>query len=103
MKSIQSRRTCFGILLVTLLLTASGCTSDFYLSEKEVVAYSKVLDTQSIANLYFDNLAGRSITLLFENSSGTPRLQSSNLLAEMRRTEMQQLESGLAGVQLTRL
>ncbi len=89
--------------LVMAPLTLAGCGDDFYLSEKEVAAYSSVFASEATLNLHFDNLQGRAINLTFDNSTGTPRVQSANLLAEMRQTEMAQLESGRAAVSLTRL
>src|SRR5262245_52963221 len=90
-------------ILVGLAITNVGCSEDFYLSEKEVRAYTRVLATETSANLTFDNLQARTVTLQFDNSTGVPRLLSSNLLAEMRRTELAQLETGPAAVSLDRL
>jgi hypothetical protein len=84
-------------------LTLTGCDDDFYLSEKEVAAYNSIFASEATLNLHFDNLQGRAINLTFDNSTGTPRVQSTNLLAEMRLTEMAQLESGPAAVSLARL
>jgi len=100
---MQLLRICALVLLLTLVVSTAGCSEDFYLSEKEVRAYTRVLVTDATADWYFDNLQGRTITLQFDNSTGVPRLQSSNLLAEMRRTEMAQLETGPAAVSLDRL
>src|SRR2546423_14269150 len=97
------RQSCFLIAIFSLLLTMSGCDDEFYLSEKEVKAYQNVLVTEASANSHFDNLQGRTIDLQFNNGSGSPVLQSTNLLTEMRRTEMVNLESGPAAVQLDRL
>lgn len=91
------QRLVLPSILVLNLLGATGCDDNFYLSEKEVAAYNSVLLSQAAANLHFDNLQGRAIDLTFDNSTGTPRLQSTNLLAEMRRTEMANLETGPAG------
>src|SRR5215813_14507082 len=90
-------------ILLTASLTLAGCDDDFYLSEKEVAAYSSVFSSEAALNLHFDNLPGRAINLTFDNSTGTPRVQSTNLLAEMRQTEMAQLETGPAAVSLARL
>jgi hypothetical protein len=89
--------------LLALTIVATGCNDDFFLSEKETRAYAGMLATESSATTYFDNLQGRSINLTFDNSSGTPSLLSTNLLTEMRRTEMAQLETGPAAVSLPRL
>src|SRR5215475_12005925 len=89
-------------ILLTASLTLAGCDDYFYLSEKEVAAYSSVFSSEAALNLHFDNLQGRAINLTFDNSTGTPRVQSTNLLAEMRRTEMAQLEASSA-VSLNRL
>jgi hypothetical protein len=56
--------------------------------------------SEATLNLHFDNLQGRAINLTFDNSTGTPRVQSTNLLTEMRRTEMAQLETNTAPVSL---
>ena len=90
-----------AVLICTLVY--SGCTDDFYLSEKEAAAYTSVLSTQAAATATFDNLQGRTIDLQFDNSTGTPRLISSNLLTQMRATEMSQLETGQSSVDLSRL
>src|SRR5262245_19641631 len=100
---MQLLRICAFAPLLMLVLSTVGCSDDFYLSEKETSAYANVLVTHSNAHLYFDNLQRRTITLQFDNSTGVPRLQSSNLLAEMRRTELAQLENGPAAVSLDRL
>jgi hypothetical protein len=89
--------------LAFVLLNVVGCTDEFYLSEKEARAYQSVLTTEASANLHFDNLTGRIVDLQFDNSTGTPRLLSSNLLTEMRRTEMTGLEIGSSAVSLDRL
>src|SRR3982074_3714260 len=92
-----------SLALVLGSLTIAGCTEDFYLSEKEAAAYAHALLTAGIAKATFDNLEGRSVNLQFDNATGTPRLQSSNLLVEMRRTELAQLETGPTAVSLDRL
>lgn len=102
MKLNQLKRICLLSLLFVLSLCA-GCTNEFYLSEKEAVAYQRVFLTDSSANLTFDNLTGRTIDIQFSNSSGTPRISSTNLLAEMRRTELANLETGPSAVSLDRL
>jgi hypothetical protein len=84
-------------------LTLAGCGDDFYLSEKEVAAYNGIFATEADLSRHFDNLQGRAINLTFDNSTGTPRVQRTNLLAEMRRTEMANLEIGSAAVSLARL
>ena len=99
----QIRRVCLTVTLALALLNATGCTDEFYLSENEARAYQSVLSTQASANLHFDNLQGRTLDIQFDNSTGTPRLTSSNLLSEMRRTELLQLESGVSAVSLDRL
>lgn len=103
MRSRSWQRLVLPSILFLNLLGAAGCDDNFYLSEKEVAAYNSVLASQSAANLHFDNLQGRVIDLTFDNSTGTPRLMSTNLLAEMRRTEMANLELGPAAVSLDRL
>ncbi|HKG23880.1 MAG TPA: hypothetical protein VKC34_18400 [Blastocatellia bacterium] len=103
MKLQIALRAVLLLAMAAAALTTAGCTDDFYLSEKEVAAYRGALVTEASANLYFDNLQGRTLELQFDNSAGSPRLQSSNLLAEMRRTELAQLESGPAAVSLDRL
>jgi len=97
------KQICALFILLTASLTLAGCNDDFYLSEKEVAAYSSVFSSEAALNLHFDNLQGRAINLTFDNSTGTPRVQSTNLLAEMRQTEMTQLEIGPAAVSLARL
>jgi hypothetical protein len=97
------KQICMLVILLVASLTLTGCDDDFYLSEKEVAAYNSIFASEATLNLHFDNLQGRAITLLFDNSTGTPRVQSTNLLAEMRQTEMLQLESGRAAVSLARL
>ncbi|MEP7074548.1 MAG: hypothetical protein ABI878_01955 [Acidobacteriota bacterium] len=89
--------------LVLFSLVYTGCTDDFYLSEKETAAYTSVLTTQSVTTTTFDNLQGRTIDMQFDNSTDSPRLVGSNLLAEMRRTEMAQLETSQSAVDLSRL
>ena len=96
----QIRRVCLTVVMALALFNATGCTDEFYLSENEAKAYQSVLSTQASANLHFDNLQGRTLDIQFDNSTGTPRLLSSNLLSEMRRTELLQLESGLSAVSL---
>ncbi|GEM_PF-2323738 len=103
MKSYKLRHICTLVILLMVSLVLTGCDDNFYLSEKEAAAYNSILVSQSTANMHFDNLQGRAINLTFDNSTGTPRLQSTNLLAEMRRTEMAQLEIGPAAVSLDRL
>ncbi len=103
MKSFESKRIFALALLLVVSLGLTGCEDDFYLSEKEVAAYKSVFASEAALNLHFDNLQGRAINLTFDNSTGTPRVQSTNLLAEMRRTELAQLESGPAAVSLSRL
>ena len=102
MRSLYIRSLLF-VGLALMIVSASGCTDEFYLSEKEVQAYSNALASEQSTNLTFDNLQGRTITIQFDNSTGTPRVQSTNLLAEMRRTELAQLESGSSSVSLSRL
>lgn len=98
-----ARIRLFVFVVIAAAIITSGCDDNFYLSEKEVAAYNQALATESSMNLLFDNLQGRSITLVFDNSTGTPRLQSTNLLTEMRRTELAALETGQAAVDLERL
>src|SRR5262245_4106024 len=98
-----SKQICALVILLTASLMLTGYDEDFYLSEKEVAAYSSIFVSQATLNLHFDNLQGRAINLTFDNSTGTPRVQSTNLLSEMRRTEMAQLETGSAAVSLPRL
>ena len=86
MKRIQVKRLALSLILLLGLLTATGCEHDFYLSENEARAYQSVLSNQANANLYFDNLQGRSLDFQFDNSTGTPQLLSSNLGTEIRRT-----------------
>src|SRR5688572_13025953 len=102
MKSHTLQQILLSAILIILSLSVTACTDEFYLSEKEARSYAGVLATESSANLHFDNLQNRLISLQFDNSSGIPRLQSTNLLAEMRRTELAQLEAGLAAVPLAR-
>lgn len=92
-----------ALFIVIAAIANSGCDDEFYLSEKEVAAYNKAFTTQVAMNKVFDTLQGRSVTLVFDNSTGTPRLQSTNLLAEMRLTELAHLETGQAPVSLDRL
>ncbi len=103
MKSFELRKIRALAILLVASLTLTGCDDDFYLSEHEVAAYSSVFSSEANLNLHFDNLQGRAINLTFDNSTGTPRVQSANLLTEMRRTEMAQLETGPAAVSLARL
>lgn len=103
MKSFTLKRTCALLVPLALSLLLTGCDDDFYLSEKETAAYNSVLINQATVGYHFDNLQGRAIDLTFDNSTGTPRLQSTNLLTEMRRTELANLESGAAAVSLDRL
>ncbi|MEQ1762908.1 MAG: hypothetical protein ABL984_07180 [Pyrinomonadaceae bacterium] len=100
MKISKIRLFAFVVIAAAI---SSGCDNEFYLSEKEVAAYNKAFATQADMNRHFDTLQGRSITLVFDNSTGTPKLQSTNLLTEMRLTELAQLESGQAPVSLDRL
>lgn len=102
MRTRSMRPLVFVALLATAVIL-SGCDENFYLSEKEVAAYNKAFATQASLNAHFDNLQGRSIVLNFANVSGTPKLQTTNLLAEMRRTELAQLETGQATVSLDRV
>jgi len=102
-KQNQLQKFCLSFLLFALSLCAGGCTDEFYLSEKEAGAYQSVFATQSSANLTFDNLTGRVIDIQFDNSTGTPRIISTNLLTEMRRTELANLETGSSAVSLDRL
>ena len=55
---------------------------------------------QTSANQYFDNLQGRTLTCCLTTHRERRACKSSNLVAEMRHTEMLQLESRLAGVRL---
>jgi hypothetical protein len=103
MKSHQLKQNVLLVVLVLMLLNATGCTDEFYLLEKETKAYQSVLATQTDANRHFDTLQGRIVNLQFDSSGTTPRLLSSNLLAEMRLTEMAQLETGPAAISLDRL
>ncbi len=103
MKSLELKRICVSVTLLFLSFVLAGCDDNFYLSEKEVAAYGSIFVSQSALNLHFDNLQGRTINLTFDNSTGTPRLQSTNLLTEMRRTELANLETGQAAVLLDRL
>jgi hypothetical protein len=90
-------------LLLLLTLTITGCTDEFYLSEKEVVAYRSALATESAMNLNLGNLQGHAVTAQFDNSTGTPVVSSSNLLAEMRGTGLANVEGGPAQITLDRL
>jgi hypothetical protein len=90
-------------ILLIAAMALTGCDDDFYLSEHEAAAYSSVFSSEAALNLHFDNLQGQAINLTFDNSTGTPRVQSTNLLSEMRRTELAQLETGWAAVSLSRL
>src|SRR5215510_212992 len=103
MKSFELKQICALVVLLAVSLALTGCDNDFYLSEKEVAAYSSVFASEATLNLHFDNLQARGINLTFDNSTGTPRVISTNLLTEMRRTEMAQLEIGSAAVSLDRL
>src|SRR5215510_15441551 len=103
MKSYELKQICALVVLLAVSMALTGCDEDFYLSEKEVAAYSSIFVSQATLNLHFDNLQGRAINLSFDNSTGTPRVQSTNLLTEMRQTEMAQLETGSAAVLLDRL
>src|SRR4030095_2884036 len=97
------KQICALVILLIVSLTLTGCGYDFYLSEKEVAAYNSIFVSEAALNLHFDNLQGRAINLIFDNSTGTPRVQSTNLVTEMRLTEMAQLETGPAAVSLARL
>ena len=99
----DTKRACATTILILLVFTAAGCEHDFYLSENEARAYQSVLATQASANVHFDNLQGRTLNLQFDNSTGVPRVISSNLVDEMRRTELLQLEGGASAVSLDRL
>ncbi|HKQ75074.1 MAG TPA: hypothetical protein VJ810_15365 [Blastocatellia bacterium] len=103
MKSFELKQICALVILLVASLALTGCDDDFYLSEHEVEAYSSIFASEATLNLHFDNLQGRAINLTFDNSTGTPRVQSTNLLTEMRRTELAQLETGSAAVSLARL
>jgi hypothetical protein len=104
MPVVKPRKQPYALIVLLLVsLFAAGCDKDFYLSEKEVARYNSIFINQPTAGYHFDNLQGRAIDLTFDNSTGTPRLQSTNLLAEMRRTEMANLEVGPAAVSLDRL
>ncbi len=92
-----------SLAVLTAIACLSGCDDNFYLSEKEVAAYSNAFATEASMNAHFDNLQGRSINLVFDNSTGTPKLQSTNLLSEMRATELAALETGQAAISLDRL
>jgi hypothetical protein len=83
-------------------LTITGCTDEFYLSEKEVAAYRTALATETATNLNFSNLQGRQVTLQFDNSTGTPVVSSTNLASEMRATGLATLENGPAAISLDR-
>jgi len=103
MKLCRLQQICLATALTFILLNVTACTDEFYLSENEARAYQSVLSTQANANLHFDNLQGRTLNLQFDNSTGTPRLSTTNLLVEMRRTELAQLETGSSPVSLDRL
>ena len=103
MKSFELKQICALIILFVASLALTGCGDDFYLSENEVAAYNSIFATEATLNQHFDNLQGRAIRIDFDNSTGTPRVLSTNLLTEMRRTEMAQLESGRAAVSLDRI
>src|SRR5215510_4961657 len=103
MKSFELKQICAPIILLVGSLALTGCGDDFYLSEKEVAAYSSIFASEATLNQHYDNLQGRAIRVDFDNSTGTPRVQSTNLLTEMRRTEMAQLETNRAPVSLDRL
>ena len=81
----------------------TACDDHFYMSENEAAALTSVLVTDQIANQTFDNLRGRSVNFVFDNTTGTPKLVGSQLLQEMRRTELQSLEGGTRGISLPRL
>jgi hypothetical protein len=97
------RQICATVIILIAPLALTGCGDDFYLSEKEVAAYNSIFVSEAALNLHFDNLQGRAINLTFDNSTGAPRVQSTNLLTEMRLTEMAQLETGSAAISLARL
>lgn len=100
---LKLKRTYTIFVLLVVLLTMTSCDDDFYLSENEVKSYESIFASESILNQHFDNLQGRTITLTFNNSTGTPKLQSTNLLTEMRRTELANLETNASAVSLNRL
>src|SRR5262245_18995267 len=103
MKTFELKQICALVILLVGSLTLTGCGDDFYLSEKEVAAYNSIFASEATLNQHFDKLQGRAINLTFDNSTVTPRVQSTNLLAEMRLTELAQLETGPAAVSLARL
>lgn len=95
----DGRRLAFLLLLI---LTSTGCTDEFYLSEKEVAAYRTTLATETAMNLNFGNLQGHQVTLQFDNSTGSPLVSSTNLTSEMRTTGLANLETGPAAISLDR-
>ncbi|REJ76153.1 MAG: hypothetical protein DWQ47_11085 [Acidobacteria bacterium] len=101
LKSIRSSRIAAALSLLVLIFTS--CDDDFYLSEREVAAYNGVLSTEAIANMHLDSLQGRTLELQFSNSSGSPTLSGTNLLSEMRATELSTLETGPGPILLGRL
>lgn len=103
MKFIKLKQITTTFVLLIVLLATTSCDDDFYLSENEVKSYESIFASEMILNQHFDNLQGRTITLTFNNSTGTPKLQSTNLLPEMRRTELANLETNASAVSLNRL
>lgn len=81
----------------------TSCTDDFYLSEKEVAAYSVIFSNGQNAQMYFDNLQGQMLEVNFDNSTGTPRISNTNLLTLMRSTELLFIEQGTSQISLNRL
>src|SRR5262245_4312174 len=102
-KAVTSPPTTKICLLMLAQLLLSGCTDDFYLSEKEGAAYATVFQTQANAQMYFDNLQNQVLEIQFDNSTGSPQLSSTNLLSIMRTTELGLLEGGNNQLSLSRL
>ncbi|MEZ5424756.1 MAG: hypothetical protein R2747_00705 [Pyrinomonadaceae bacterium] len=103
MRFFKLKRLFTFFVLSLMILSLTACDDDFYLSENETAAYQSIFASELILNQHFDNLQGRTIDLTFDNSTGTPRLMGTNLLTEMRRTELANLEQGPAAVSLDRL
>ncbi len=103
MNLLKQRKIYFTALLIIISLIFSGCDDDFYLTEKETAAYASTLETHGDAQQFYGNLMGKTVHLYFDNSSGTPKLSSTNLVGVMRQTNLGLLETGNASVSIERL
>ena len=70
------------VLVISAL--ATGCRSNFYLSESEVAAYSGNLRSAASSVDLLDNLPDLPLTVEFDPMSPTPQIRRTNLLEVLR-------------------